>query len=456
MKLLGIREFVSGVKKILKHKFDYLYLFFQLIVFTGLVKQVSSDSFLIFNLFFTVTLALIKGRNIFNPLLFRIVFIYALIIVIPVILYGFNSVLYIGFLLRLLTGFFIILYFRLDFLIYFENLVFVLAYLSIPLYLLQLVNRSFFDVFTRLSQLVLIPNYLELGDFRYFFIFLVNPGGFTRNSGFMWEPAAFGGTLAWAMLINLYQSNFKPNTRFITFLIAAITTFSVGTYVYLFFITLLFLNENRLKKGYIIIIPFVIVLILVYDNPFFQDQLEMMSTKVLGEPENVEKALSGNVEAYQVSRYAGIYIALNYFQKNPLGYGFASNNNSFDLLASSPNGLMHILVRWGIFGISIFFICVFRLVQFYKFYFSQKIRLFSFYLSILIFILPFTGNPFYHRPLLFSFLFLPFIYKKYLVQKNSTNVKNNQKNYSKNGIRHNTLSRPIDEEENGSNQIASN
>jgi hypothetical protein len=446
MKLLGISELIISIKRILNNKFDYLFLFFQLVVFTGLVKQVSSDTFLIVNLIISVVLVLFKKRKIFKPLLFYVIFLYLLIILTPVMLYGFNKVLYIGFFIRLLTGYFIILYFKRAFISYFENIVFVLAFISLPLYIIQIISKDFYNIFERLSNALLIPGYMELGDFRYLLIFLINPGGLTRNSGFMWEPAAFGGTLAWAMLFNLFINKFKPNNRLSIFIIAALTTFSVGTYIYLFFISILYFYENRLKKAFILIIPFAILLIIISTNPFFQDQFNMMSGKIMKEPENVEEAVSGNVKSYQVSRYAGIYINVAFFLKNPLGYGFPNEKREeFKLLASSPNGLMHILVRWGIIGISIFVFCVIRLIYFLKGSYFPDIKKISVFLSVLVFILPFTGNPFYHRPLMFSFLFLPFLFNRKFIINVIFNAKAHSKNNQKSRDRHYPIPRSDNE-----------
>ena len=134
----------------------------------------------------------------------------------------------------------------------FENLVFVLAYISIPLFFLQIINPHFYDIFTPLSELIMAgrqhyttPTGITMH--QYIFVYVMNGWAQLRNSGFMWEPAAYGMMLAWSFLCCMYLKRFFWHPRMIIYTIAIFTTFSLGTYTYAFLL-LLVLNYKIVKK----------------------------------------------------------------------------------------------------------------------------------------------------------------------------------------------------------------
>jgi len=245
--------------------------------------------------------------------------------------------------------------------------------------------------------------------FKYLIVYLVNPGGLLRNSGFAWEPAAFGASLTWAVLFNLFLRKFQFNNRLIVFLIAALTTFSVGTYTYIAIFISLFLYERRLSRQFFALISIVIVAIALTRLPLVRGQLNSMYDKIQSEPQNIERSLAGVSRPQSVSRVAGFYVNIKYFIKSPLGYGFADKSPELAMVASSPNGLMHILVRWGIIGITLFLFASYKLIFSLRTVYYRPLKGFSLFLSVILFIIPFTGNPFYNEPLLFAMLVLPFI-----------------------------------------------
>ena len=113
------------------------------------------------------------------------------------------------------------------------------------------------------------------------FFFLVNSWGQYRNSGFMWEPAAFGAVLAWAMLINLFIYRFKINSHLIILLIASLTTFSIGAYIYLSILAFVYIIKNFGNKhafGFLFLILLVILMSLRFQ--FVQENIERIRRKI--------------------------------------------------------------------------------------------------------------------------------------------------------------------------------
>lgn len=407
-----LKEFIGGFKQMRRDKFDYFFFFFQLLIVFGVIKQLGTDLFLVINLLLIFILLNVKKRFHIGSFFFILSFIYFIIILLPIFSFGFNSKLYIGFYIRLISAYFLALYFREKFIIMYENLIFVLACISIPLFLIQIIDVTFYDVFDPITNALLFDNLLDDPSpvgFKYLVVFLVNPGGLLRNSGFAWEPAAFGGSLAWAILFNLYLNKFNLNRRLFILFFTSLTTFSVGTFAYLGVLLLLFLYERRELKALYLFILMVILMITLIRVPFINNQIQAMYTKVENEPENIERSLAGEVKPTSVSRIAGFYVNISYFIKRPLGYGFAERSPALSMLGSSPNGLMHILVRWGIIGIISFVYASYKLMLLLKHMFYGKVKKISLLLSLCLFIMPFTGNPFYNEPLLFAMLILPFI-----------------------------------------------
>lgn len=409
MPILG--EFFRSIKKIGQDKFLYFLLFFQLLIFVARIRQIGTDSFLIFNLFLLVIILLFQRRRLFDSFFFKLTVFYILICILPITFFGFNANLYTGFYIRMVIGLLIAKIFQERLLEMFENIVFVLAVISIPLFIVQVINVNFFNIFGPITKAVLQKELLADPSpvgYKYLIIFLVNPGGLLRNSGFCNEPAVFGAVLTWALLFNFMISKFEMNQRASLFIVTAFTTFSVGTFSYLLVAFLLYFYQQKKTKGLIVLIILGVSALGALQLPIVQQQLTMMQDKVNEEPARIDSVFDGRIRVTEVSRVAGFYINMKYFFKWPLGYGFAKNKGELRYLAASPNGLMHIVVRWGIGGILLFTYCVYRLILLLKSRYYYRLKLPSIWLGMLLFILPFTGNPFYHKPLLFAFLFLSF------------------------------------------------
>lgn len=405
-------EIRNSLKHIWRDKIDYLFFILQMLIVFGAIKQIGTDLFLIINVNILLILLIVKRRLHLGSLFFTLSLLYFFIILIPILTFGFNPKLYIGFYIRLITAYFIAIYFSDKFIFMFENMIFLLAFISLPFFLIQITNINFFNIFSPITTTLLPDNLLNDPSpvgFKYIIVFLVNPGGLIRNSGFAWEPAAFGASLTWGLLFNLFLNKFKPNIRLLILIVAALTTFSVGTYVYLAVLLLLYFYEKRLKSMLYLGVALIVLILTITRVPLVHDQIQWMSVKIQNEPNNVKQSLSGNLAPQSVSRVAGFYVNIKYFLKRPLGYGFADKSPELAMVASSPNGLMHILVRWGIIGITMFLFASYKLIFLMRSVHYRQLKKISVYLSVILFIIPFTGNPFYNEPLLFAMLMLPFI-----------------------------------------------
>ena len=142
--MLGTRELKKSLKQIGSHKLDYLFLFFQLLYFSRLLRSTFTDSYLVLHLVITFLFVLFSGRIKKTEKLVWVMLVFGLVSVLPILLFGFSAVIYGGYAIRLVIAFLIAIYFEKNFIIYFENIVYVLAYISIPLFMLQV---TYTDVF---------------------------------------------------------------------------------------------------------------------------------------------------------------------------------------------------------------------------------------------------------------------------------------------------------------------
>lgn len=406
----------AGIADIKRNKLDYAFLFFQFLVFVGAIRQFLPDNFLIFNLSLIVFITALRGKFQISSDLFFVTLGYIAIITIPLLTFDTNLRIYIGFYIRLLSGYFIIKYFGIKFIAYFENLVFLLAIISIPLFIMQLINPLFFNIFDFISKAFLTDVHLSVKPIphKYLLIFLVNGWALHRNSGFAWEPAAFGAMLSWALLFNLFINKFVINKKAIILFIVALSTFSIGTYVYLLIISLLYLFEKSLKYATYLIVVSVVLFYLLRNVPVIQDNFNMMRDKTEMQPASVTKALAGGPsKSNSITRVAGFYVNWDYFVKWPWAYGFADNSGERRLLGLSSNGLMTMVARWGIPGIIIILLGAYKMIKILKNLYYPFLKTKGILIGMVIFILPFSGNPFHNRPLSLALILYGLIMSKY-------------------------------------------
>lgn len=425
-KILLYDEFQLSLIAIEKDKWRYLFLFFQFIIFADMWKFCRADEVLILNCFVSAFLA-IRHKIEWQKILL-VMTIYGLIILAPIINYGLDTKMlnqYIGYAIRILTACFIASYFKYDLIIKFENLVYVLAYISIPLYFLQVINPHIYDIFTPFSKLIMLsrsgyvaPSGLTMH--QYLVVFVLNGWAHLRNSGFMWEPAAFGMMLTWALLFCMYLKRFRWHPRMIIYAIAIFTTFSLGTYSYALFLLLIFIMQNAdwRKIVYVIIGVICVVLMLTQTN-LLDENVEMMTNKVENYAENSEKRLEKNSEMYviqdtspkRVDRLSQFFILREILQESPFGRGMAQWKYS------SANGLVSLVVMWGWPILLVLMVSYYFLFRKISKVARIRPRIYIILLSMLVMILPLIGNPVYNQVFFFVLLIYSLFAKQYIYER---------------------------------------
>ena len=383
----------------MKRKIDYLFLFYQLLFFSQILIFFTTDTGLILQLLVSVVFWIWKKQK-FDDSYIKLFFIFTILFFIPALIFGYwNIPIFVGSFIRILIGFLVVNAYREDLFEIFLNLIILLALLSIVFYFIQIIYPEIFYKFNFLKPFLThsraYAGHVNLLLFHY------NTWATLRNSGFMWEPAAFGAVLAWALTIHIFKYKFKINQGAIVLLTAMLTTVSIGTYTYLsIFIGLYFINKKNLI-GFITSIILLAALILFLSKiNFIKQQADYIQRKT-GQYQTytVEEARRAN--ARDVPRTTGFLLDLNYFIANPMGYGFYRNWIEYPRLAGSPCGLSRFFIKWGLLGICILIYGYSKYIKYLGWKYKYKIRFAS--LLTIVFLLTLFGNPIDYAPFMTVF-----------------------------------------------------
>lgn len=362
-----------------------------------------SDLLLLFSFFFSLFIFFKRGK-IF-PKAFKIfTFIYFLITFFYFVKFGWiNITSSFRVYLKVIVGVMVIILLKKSFFIYLEKIIVVLALISLPFYMIQLIDYEFLKSFVGLFE-----NNLSFLDYRSDWyvnnlFFTLNDNAIFRNSGFTWEPKGFANLLAIAALLNLLINKFKFNKSLFIIFIALITTLSTAGFVIFFMFIPLFIYQQRNRLN-ILKLFFIIIVAL----PIFS--LEFMSDKIINEAYTRDNNLKYIVaktdqETVSLGRFGSMALAFLDFPANPIiGIGMQDIERTQGLHTRLVwvNGLADFLSRFGLLGI------IFLL---YTYFLSIKLILKSFgiskghYTIMLIFLSIFFASAVIIQPLFFAFQF---------------------------------------------------
>lgn len=239
----------------------------------------------------------------------------------------FNSALF--FLIKVYIGYSIIKRLDTNFMVTYSNVMFIVAFISLPLYLYNslygiIPGKPISDICISLGV------YTEL--------FNENSGFIGRNSGMFWEPGAFQGYLNIAVAyILLLPEVSKRKLKLIILCLAIITTKSTTGYLVLFLIILYyitFLSRTTLLTRMIALIFFASVAVyILFSFDFLHDKIQNEFT------ESSYSTKEGRV--YDYIRFKSL------IRENFL---FGMSDQVADK-AYTGNGFLSFLLYYGIFGI---------------------------------------------------------------------------------------------------------
>jgi hypothetical protein len=238
------------------------------------------------------------------------------------------------------------------FFVFFEDIVYRLAIISLPLFVIQQFAYSqLHSILTFPCRLFPFMNFGSGLDANIFVYSMKNDFTY-RNSGFMWEPGAFAAFLLLAIVVNIVINDKKLNIRALWILIALLTTLSTMGIVGLIIITYFYLLNTRKKISKLFFIPvFVIIAI-------FSFKLDFMGSKLNYEYQLIDVTIDRGFstthdEMVSLGRMGSFKIDFIDFLRNPIiGVGGEEEAQTWSKTTrlNKTNGLSNYLVTFGGLG----------------------------------------------------------------------------------------------------------
>ncbi|WP_299319635.1 hypothetical protein [uncultured Maribacter sp.] len=249
---------------------------------------------------------------------------------------------------------------------------------------------------------------VETYSLRYtnFLIFTYDTIHYYRNSGFCWEPGAFGSFLTLALLFNFLTNDFKLNKEAFIITLAILTTVSTTAYLGVFL--LFFLRYRVLNKGSkVTIIAFAIVLAIAIPNvPFLGEKIVEIYEQDIRDLKRIEE-LSTYYDDVQrqipLNRFASVIFLYEQFDWK-LFLGVSNQYDEYyinEYNINISNGIMDFITKFGVVGL---FVLLYRFGKVCKVY-LRKME-YVLYAILILLILSF-GEPILMLPICVIFIFLP-------------------------------------------------
>lgn len=292
-----------------------------------------------------------------------------------------------------------------DLLKYTRNWIYFGAVISIPFFLVQIINPTLTFILIRFIQGIIpfsgepIPTYANI------IIWGISNqiGAEYRNCGFMWEPGAFAAFLLVALVIELTLNRFTVNKRIIVLVSVLITTQSTMGFLGLILILVLFTNQRRKQNSSsVFLVPFAAIII------FFLFNLNFVFDKIVNEIDNQEDivafAYRTDRDFASLGRIGSMNADIVDLFNEPI-FGIGGNTDIMEgikgKIINRTNGLTRFLLIFGIFGFVTYFYNIYMSFKKYGIINDVKNKYYAFYIILLICVLSFS-NDILITPLFFS------------------------------------------------------
>ncbi|HWZ13619.1 MAG TPA: hypothetical protein VNW95_00175 [Mucilaginibacter sp.] len=285
---------------------------------------------------------------------------------------------------------------------YLTRVIIHLAMISIPFYLLQLVSG---DLVYKLGRLINLPPHVHDDVYTNFIIFTYVKLHAIRNSGFAWEPGAFGFFLNMGLLMHLLTNNFVLDKKVKWVVVAIITTLSTTSFIALLVITFIFLRANGVKLATLLIFIVPVLFILIFQLPFLFEKIAYIYNRDSEDMNNIDFLSSWYYKRGQqmpLNRFSSMLYLIQLFGSN-LIWGISNiYEDSVPILKTIniSNGIFAFMAKYGLIGLA--YLLSRCYVLFKKF--TQSIEI-SLYCLVVILILGF-GEQIFLIPLMMCFFFL--------------------------------------------------
>lgn len=394
--------------KLIKRSYvDYLAMFLLLAV-SGIPILQTQTYQVLFAIILAVLFLVRKGQKMDEEILYMIGIILFLVLCQAVTFSFFKTITIVGMVLRMLSAYFVVKLAGKYFLDYYIRIMVFFAITSLIFFIPIFVIPGFMDKLLAAAPSFFSYQY-ELWGFEVdrktllIYNLLQETPPLLRNPGPFWEPGAFGGFLAVALIFNSIKQGELFTRINCLFIFTIITTQSTTTYIALFiYIFLYILVQNYSSGAKLAVILFGVAGFVAFQTiPFLGD-------KIKTENEGVKDAIEENGGD---TRLASAVLDWDDISRYPFaGRGLWDEtrvDKKFQFVIRN-NGFTNFFAQWGIPFVLFFFYWYYRsFYQYCRIYGSG--RLMPIVMILIICILSF-GENYFNIPFFWAFalLFIPF------------------------------------------------
>ncbi len=281
-----------------------------------------------------------------------------------------------------------------------------LTVLSFFFYFFQLVGLG--DYIYTFSNSLHLPSANSIPGYTNFVFFTFVKGFHDyRNSGFAWEPGAFGGFLIIAMLLNFFLNRFTFDKKAVILLIGIITTASTTDYLALIFVLFLAYRYRIQRLNFWSILLIGLFISLVVFIPFLGDKIKdhyYEDLQDLNRLKFLDIYYKHNKMQIPLDRFSSMVIIYKtFFLQLILGI-----SNKYDIVLNRlskaniniSNGVFDFMAKFGLIGL------YYLLQRYVKFCYAFVRRIEYVFYCIIIFMVLGFGEPLLVLPIVLMFIFI--------------------------------------------------
>ena len=287
---------------------------------------------------------------------------------------------------------------------YLSRVIIDLTKISIPLYCIQLVAG---DVLYNIGNAIGLPPATPGYTVTNFIIFTYVKEHHYQNSGFSWEPGAFGFFLIIALMLQLFKNGFKIDSGVKWLVLGVVTTFSTTSFVALGLVFLMYCRANGVKFSTLAIVAVPVLAVAVVKLPFLLSKVIDIYNHDLKDLQNLEFLSAWYLRQGRempFNRFASMIFIYDEF-KARLIFGVSNIFTETVPYLKNANTSSGTFEYFAKFGLVAFVYLMTRLCQFFRKFTQQKELII--YCVLLILVLGFSESIFV-LPIMTNFYFLYF------------------------------------------------
>ncbi len=273
---------------------------------------------------------------------------------------------------------------------YLIKIVIQFAIISIPFYFLQLISG---DLVYAIGKMFNLPPYLKDG-YTNFLVFTYVKIHAIRNSGFSWEPGAFGFFLNIALLLHLLRNKFTFDKNAMWLGFAIITTLSTTSYIAFLVIVFFYFRGNGVKFSKLIFFIVPVALVLALQVPFLINKISYIYASDSADMQRIEFLSTWYYKhggQVPLNRFSSMIYLCQLFGANMIWGVSNIFEDTVPILKTIniSNGIFEFMAKFGLIGLTFY---LSRCYVFFK-QFTRSIEL-SLYGLLVILILGFSESIF--------------------------------------------------------------